>query len=53
MSDWARHGPAGVPATADDASRLRWSVMNALAKHRQEMESDLHAALLKAFLGPK
>ncbi|KAF6266656.1 hypothetical protein COO60DRAFT_1623446 [Scenedesmus sp. NREL 46B-D3] len=53
MSDWARHGPAGAPATAEDASRLRWSVMNALAKHRQELERDLHAALLKAFLGPQ
>lgn len=53
MSGWARDGPSSVPATADNSSRLRWSVMHALAKHRHELERDLHAALLKAFLGPK
>jgi hypothetical protein len=53
MSDWARQGPGSVPATADDSSRLCWSVMSALAKHQHELERDLHAALLKAFLGPK
>lgn len=63
MADWARYGPASspdVPMSASEGSRgsggplgLRLSVLSALRRHQRDLEVELHAALMTAFLGPR
>lgn len=52
LADWAAQGPSSSEVVTAD-SKLRWSVMSALARHRKELEQDLHTALVTAFLGPQ
>jgi hypothetical protein len=65
MADWARYGPASspnVPMSATEGSPgsdgggplgLRLSVLSALRRHQRDLEVELHAALMTAFLGPR
>jgi hypothetical protein len=61
LAEWARHGPAtsidesaaAEAAAASAAGGLQVSVLNALRRHQVTLESELHAALMTAFLGPR
>eukprot|EP00879_Flechtneria_rotunda_P020746 GHRR01021836.1.p1 GENE.GHRR01021836.1~~GHRR01021836.1.p1 ORF type:complete len:703 (+),score=305.32 GHRR01021836.1:429-2537(+) len=51
---WAKHGPSSYsPAVQYDGPALRYSLLNALHKYRMDLEKDLHAGLMTAFLGPE
>jgi len=63
LADWARHGPAAsdplvtadaaAAAAAGSSGSLRVSVLGALQRHQQDLEVELHSALMTAFLGPR
>eukprot|EP00775_Hariotina_reticulata_P013686 gene13686-13808_t len=51
LGRWAAEGPQA--AALSDGGQLQRSVLSALSRYRSDLEVDLHAGLLKAFLGPR